>query len=357
MKKFMIIAASAGMLLVGCAKNETSFTSKGEKSAAKITFSVPVTAVSTKGSGYFGPIDGVYPEAENFEVYGLFSPDKLVDGIVGDKYMEKVKCEKKTANGWEPSESDYYWPKNGCLHFHAISPDGVAHTHDWEEGGFSLTGYIATDNIGAQRDLLISDISFHNTAAMFKDGDNEGEDAAFGAYAGVDIYFRHALSAVKCSFRTADDYSGSTTITVKSVKFVNVFRKGNFNEGRFNNCSNYYGFTWDAHSEPVEYIAQDTDVILNTTAQVGENVNIVLPQLLYDEVKLVVEYTMQTNGGEAITQIAETRINALTAGSEVLSKWEPGKRYTYNVIIGLNKIYFDPAVEPWDDITVDKIEY
>lgn len=33
-----------------------------------------------------------------------------------------------------------------------------------------------------------------------------------------------------------------------------------------------------------------------------------------------------------------------------ITKWEPGKRYVYNLILGLNKLTFSPDTYDWDDI-------
>jgi len=41
-----------------------------------------------------------------------------------------------------------------------------------------------------------------------------------------------------------------------------------------------------------------------------------------------------------------------SATSADIEAWEMGKRYTYTITIGLEKIYFSPEVTEWVDVTV-----
>jgi hypothetical protein len=51
----------------------------------------------------------------------------------------------------------------------------------------------------------------------------------------------------------------------------------------------------------------------------------------------------------AIDITLETTLDALST-----DVWEPGKRYTYNLTIGLDEIYFAPEVTDWtDEVSVD----
>ena len=73
---------------------------------------------------------------------------------------------------------------------------------------------------------------------------------------------------------------------------------------------------------------------------------ILLPQDLED-VTLRIEYTIKNNGAgsEELKQIAELPLNGST-----VSKWVMGKRYIYNITIGLETIYFEPYVQDWVDV-------
>ena len=66
--------------------------------------------------------------------------------------------------------------------------------------------------------------------------------------------------------------------------------------------------------------------------------------------KVTITYTINPPGDstDAITQTYEVSLNDGT-NDAITKEWKPGMRYTYIISIGLDEIYFAPAVEPWDD--------
>jgi hypothetical protein len=59
-----------------------------------------------------------------------------------------------------------------------------------------------------------------------------------------------------------------------------------------------------------------------------------------------------------IEQVAEVSLvtgnegGYFTDGTNNISAWEMGKKYTYTIEVGLNEIYFDPRVEAWTPVEV-----
>ena len=90
-----------------------------------------------------------------------------------------------------------------------------------------------------------------------------------------------------------------------------------------------------------------------TTTPVGETV-IVLPQnFTASTQKLHIEYCIKTiaTDSKALLQKADLYCHNTPPLTDD-NKWEMGKRYTYNLVIGLDKIYFAPSVTDWTDVNV-----
>ena len=56
-----------------------------------------------------------------------------------------------------------------------------------------------------------------------------------------------------------------------------------------------------------------------------------------------VKYTIESPDSAPIEQVQEVPLRTLT------DEWKWGYRYIYNLIIALDKIYFEPYVTPWTD--------
>ena len=78
---------------------------------------------------------------------------------------------------------------------------------------------------------------------------------------------------------------------------------------------------------------------------------ILLPQNLAG-VTLRVEYTIKNSdaGSQELAQIAELPLSTTNVAA-----WEMGKRYIYNIIIGLDTIYFEPYVQDWVDVDMGNL--
>ena len=61
----------------------------------------------------------------------------------------------------------------------------------------------------------------------------------------------------------------------------------------------------------------------------------------------VYTYTLKNagTGSEALVQVIEKDLATIA-----VSEWEMGKRYIYNIIVGLDTIFFEPYVADWEDI-------
>ncbi len=347
MKKLFIFAAACAAL-VGCAKNESPAPNVNDSSDAKISFTTPLIAPATRalyGNG------ATYSTSDKFVVNAQWSEGNYSTWTNSTTYMDAVEVAKNsTENYWDAAsgsgDKDYYWPKVGVLTFQAYSPSGV-NGATFDADGIKFTDY-TVDNTSFV-DLMFSERVYNKNSST----------GAEGGYDGVDIVFKHALSSLKFKAAREEAYTG-TEIKITEIKLQNVNTKGTFVQGLDDNGTDtettvYY---WDS---PSELAAESHDVVEtdHTIAEADVATSpkditttdlIALPQEFGTNTALYVKYTI--NG---IEQEYTQLLNALTyTGLENTGKkgFEVGKQYTFTITIGLDKIYFAPAVANWDAVTV-----
>ena len=354
-----IFAAIILLLLpASCLKVEQRETPSAD---SPVSFSHPVvTAERTKV--VTGSLKD-YPMGENFTVSAFYSPGNFNgwNAASGTLYMDKVECSYDAAlNGWKPSTT-YYWPKNGKLTFAAYSPSDATSdmaTLTYGEDGFKFTGFQVLhpqDADNKQYDLLYSERSMNKTSST-----------GGTTYSGADINFRHALCTVRFKFRSSQNYEGGTSTVIKGVEILNVYTRGNFAEKIKTSSQATYSATpeWTAQDSPVDYPAAPSTlnqtVTKDTKDLVGGYDLILMPQMFdhgsgvhvtikvtYDEGAVLgkVANIDLVNGFDSNNDgIGDTYFND---GTNDITGWAPGRKYTYTITFGKYKILFTPTVDPW----------
>lgn len=365
MKRILLFAAVAGAALASCVKNESE--SGMTASDSKISFEAPVVGATTRAQA--GEIGDKYPTEESFKVWGWYHKGDYTtfgDAENGWKnYMtastagDPVVVEYDGTSSWD-SATDYFWPKNGKLTFAAYSPADAAGTYTHTANGLQITGFTVAA-VGAQYDLMYSDRAYNRTSST-----NQYVGTATKPYTGVDIVFRHALSSIVFKVGTKEDYTNAdNTFKIKSITIKNVANAGDFTEGLTDENNSItrnpqWTVTGEANNSYVAFsgdftVPNDGETLeepANTPA--GPTDLILLPQSFATNNSAVVEI-VYTYGTAASGEIQHTETFQLNHATNVQT-WEPNKRYTYNIIFGLDKIYFAPVVEDWDDVNVGNIE-
>ena len=384
MKKYFLLSALASVALVGCVNDDPVGM---EESQNKIMFEAPV--VSPSGRTVVGQIDGNnYPEGESFSVYAMWSPDEMTAWAATENklYMDRVTCSKNsTENYWEPSPT-YYWPKNGYLTFAAYSPKD-AHsdspymgqgTFSYASDGLKIENYRVDSDASKHYDLLYSTRSYNRQTSTDKNNTTDTDNTD-----GVDINFKHALSAIDFKVKTAVGIDNSTTtITLKSIKVLNALCVAQFEEGveDGNEYKNKDGFPkWDNYGgerDDYTYIKNSTQVVNSTSAEIDKHNDIILlPQDLLNSTEpsksptIEVTYTIEANadavpvtlyvnladvnGDNTADYLTGYSDENLTTSVGTIDAWKIGHRYTYIITIDLDKIYFKPYVEDWVDVYMD----
>lgn len=358
MKKVLLLAAAAGIVLSSCVKNEPAETFGA--SDAKITFEAPAVGASTRAIP--GEIDNsaAYPVDEKFNVWGWYHEGDYTNFAALTKYMTQADGKPimvaKEGNTWAP-ETDYFWPKTGKLTFAAYSPANAAGTYTHTANGLQITGF-TVPAVGEQYDLMYSDRAYNRTSSTNQYPTNKPEVS--NGYDGVDIVFHHALSSIIFKVGTKENYSEGADIdfTIKSITIKNVYNAGNFNETLSDgNGSTTRTPAWTATGNAdAQYVAFTGNFAVpedgaTYTEPTGAADLILLPQSFEGNDAAVVEiaYTYET---AASGEIAATETFILKNSTNAKT-WEPNKRYTYRILFGLEKITFAPIVENWEDVTVE----
>lgn len=355
----MYLAVLAGVALVGCTKNER--TTELIDSQKEISFT-PVVANTTKAPQP-GEIAATYNHDESFKVFGFYCEEADYNPANATVYMNNIKCVydgdihdgADVGDGaWKP-ESIYYWPKNGKLTFSAYSPaDATATTIKCDATtGLEIAGFAVDANVAKQYDLLYSDRAYNKTTSIGETNPN---------YDGVDIVFHHALSSIHVNVKSADDYSGA--ITINSVSILNAYFKGTFKENltAAKETDSRATSSWSSpESEIDEFIIGNANAVLTETPVQYGTTALLLPQEFdhgAKHVKLQVKYTIKNGDDTTLPQVSTFDLTTEANTGEVggvpstFTQWVKGYRYTYNITIGLDKVYFAPSVDVWDDATI-----
>lgn len=349
MKKLFFIAAIAGAALVSCTKNEVAQVASDQE----ITFTVPVVGPQTKVQ--YGEIGDEYNVNEHFGVYAVHSAADLTDWAAGTLYMGTtgvgLECLKNGGeNYWAPA-TPYYWPKEGKLSFAAYSPFGVSGTVTYGATGLSVTGHTVSPNTAEHVDFLYAPRVYNYSSSTEEVGDDDSKYK----YDGVNILFEHAMSSIVFKVAKAADIDNSTVITLNTITLKQPYLKADFKETITDGASYTADPKWSNWASATDVVTYNTPVPLTTT--LTEYVNnsdddvILIPQTLTDDVKVVLNYSIETPGGHTIDQETAIQLNTHTPA------WGMGTRYTYNITIGMEEIIFDPAVTPWTEVAGGDITF
>ena len=348
MKKFFLFAAMAGVALTGCVKTESEVAVKSDSN--RIVFDNPVVSSVTRAL-----IDGTeYPDNVPFSVYAQYKNDETGEDLL---YMNNVTTQHVMSTPGTKQESwipvgSYYWPKQGELSFAAYSPTkaqdaftSVAWTND---DGFTFTGFNAVTNNDATKlyDLMYSD---------YVADQKQGDEADYTKYYGIQLTFRHALSALVFNAKTEEDYGADAVIKITNIEVLKPVGSGDLSVTNGTGSRANWTPGADVASMAVTGVTGATQ-LTNTEVPQG-NEMLMVPQTFDGDVKVKITYTMQMATSAApVTHTYEVALNTLNesdgASSTAHDGWDASRRYTYNIIIGLDRIYFAPTVTDWEDITV-----
>ena len=368
MKKFFILAATAFVAIAACSKNEAD-TAAYEQSRVINFNTVANKATKAPISGttysYNLPSFGVfawYLASGNWDTTAANSSAVAYMGTLSESVLgTPVEVAwNETKNIWAPS-STYYWPLEGKLTFIAYSPKNAATATFSNAGVLTLTGFTVNTTVASQVDLLYSAIaadktqneSYYVDTANGKNSETAEEDK------GGNIVFKHALSQIIFKAKTADDvYDAGLSfkvdaITVNAATTADNMTVTNPTEAQLASAIT----TW---TNP----KTKGDFAVSTTAFPAAS-NTYLTKTLSDAIGdplLMIPVTAfaGTDPTVTVTYTLYRRSDNVDLGSktvtihfddidDVVTNWQAGKKYVYNLTIDLQKIYFNPSIVDWAD--------
>ena len=336
--KTIILATSALALLAACSKSEVL---PVESAPQEITFQT----VETKAASNFSTDNHFYSYAyflEKDKTWAQNSAD--AKAYISNSEIQYVSGE----TAWKNATTKYYWPKAGTLTFFAWTDytakpsiaGSTASVSCTNTTGITFSNYSITNN--PNQDLMVAKIAADQTSKTTTQHDNWK--------AGVPTVFQHALSDLKFTVKTDDtDPTKYTNVsfTLKSITLKNVNTIGNYAQGSPTATN-----TWSDQADAKDLNAYSgTEITVTKTEQeVKPSTNdyhIVLPQTFSDTTPVIeVIYTITTEyiSGSPVT---ETVTVTKDLKSIYTDNWASGKKYTLNIILGLEEILWDPSYENW----------
>ena len=367
MKKLLMLAATVGVALTSCVKNDGHLGFTAEK---EITFEVAkYKATPTRAEVAF-PTDlpfGTYAYYENTKNPGTHS-----------LFIDNAEIVYKVADGngyWAAKNETYFWPTQGHLDFISYAPynsdatssavpkisdNDVQQTLKYE--GFKVD---ATQPV----DLLYSDKAMQQTANTVNYG-----------FTGVPTLFHHALAKMNImvkAFRLdnrneSPDAVTSWSVTIHKITLKNIYDEGNLTMATSNvHDSGATTVKWHNTMTAVPYDvwsntsstvskAWTCDQVLTTvartygagTADVAQNY-FVLPQALTVGVQqIVIDYSITTTAPGGQSGTTEYSVTKDLSDFPAVPAWEQGKNITYTIDIDPagDEIHFAPAVVDWENV-------
>lgn len=364
MKKFFILAAAALVAIAACSKNEAD-TAAYEQSRV-INFNT-VANKATKA-----PISGtVY--SYNLPSFGVFASylEKnktwAANKASATRYMDDVEVSFNDAKEiWAPA-STYYWPLEGSLSFIAYSPKAAATAAFAEATGtLTLSAFTVNTTVADQVDLLYSSVNADRTMneSYYVDSANSKNSENADGDKGVNIKFKHALAQVIFKAKTADDVFDAgmsfkiDTLVVYAASTADNMTVVNPADGdaaatitTWTNPKTNANFVVRADDFPNATVATGAANFLGKTLSdpIGDAL-LMIPVTAFagTDPTVTVKYTLYRLSDALPMGSKEVTIH-FDAIDDIVTNWQAGKKYEYDLTIDLQKIYFNPTITDWVD--------
>ncbi len=363
MKKFFLLAVAAVAVLASCSKNTLDPASQKNRVINFNTVANKATRAPLTGTvySYDCPSFGVF--ASYLEATKTWAANKAT----ATRYMDDVEVSfNDTKDIWAPS-STYYWPLEGSLSFIAYSPyDAATAAFAEATGTLTLTNFTVASTVADQVDLLYSSVNADRTQneSYYVDGGNSKNSETAEGDKGVNIKFKHALAQVTFKAKTADEVYDAglsfkiDTIVVNAASTADDMTVVNPADGdlaanitTWTNPKTNANFVVRAEDFPNATVAADAANFLTKTLsdQIGDAL-LMIPVTAFagTDPTVTVKYTLYRLSDALPMGSKEVTIH-FDAIDDVITAWQAGKKYVYNLTIDLQKIYFNPTVTDWVD--------
>ena len=371
MRKNIFIALTACVALAACTKNEV----KPVEVDQEITFQAVIDKASTKTGTFDNNVK--YPTDRPFGTFAFFYTTSGGYSKDAPKYIDNAKVENNGAtsgNAWTTNPV-YYWPKLGYLTFMSYSPYEALNSTVKCEAAADAMAEIKIPNwdVDANQtvDIMIADRIDNLQANVPNVNDS---------YNGVKTVFRHKLAQiVDFSIKTASNFgnldasnnpqAGSKIFFLKKIVLKDIVTNGSFSSGvEPGSGAGEIGiwsdattpakkdYTWYNNEEGT--LVQGGEYEFNTTAIKLKSGDIktndyllVRPQTFDPADTKKVEITYVIRSYTSATAYSDEEVKQSFNIHSATPSWDINKKYSFNITVGLDQIYWAPSVENWEDGT------
>ncbi len=347
--KYILILAWLAIIAQACSKDSVADAGESLSFSADAPKAEDVSALGTKSTKT--DINNLTDAA--FGVYGLYSATKGAgngttnvfdnSSALQVSYNTSTSLWEYTRTGTEPK---YYWKRNMYYRFRAYHP----YTASVETGGSNADGIIVNYRIiEDQYDLLVAFATRHPAT------DPEGTNR-------VPMNFRHALSALRFRIAFNKTVDEGTTDVLTEFHLTGIQAAGvlNYTHASGDYLSPLISWSADAFDSSTSFYTSTTSRsfgVYNPGAATSvdpvdifgssdaDNVVFAIPQTCSDPRYGGTSVHFKTTGGGNVDNTA------------VLPsiQWEPGKIYTYTLLIERSSVEITVSIKDWNEVqsTVD----
>lgn len=309
-KVFLAIMALA--IAVGCAKVTPEQANVVNSAKQEISFST-FDNFATKAV-----VDGTtFPSDGQFSVFADWNNADLKEA----NYINGAAFD----NNGDPVTGHYYWPEAdgvNTLDFYAIYPADT----------YTRTSDTANITVDCEKTNAASvDIMFATkTGQKYESGASTHK---------VALSFEHQLSYVIFQAK-ATDIAVFTSLKIKEIKVTVPYANGSIAFKSNSDC------TLTPSGSAYTYTVNAGDVTLSGSYTTC-GYFIAIPQAVNAAgAKASVKYEYVVGGKTYTKTVSDITLNNTKAGAS-FDSWEKGKKYTYNISIGIKEILFTPSVSGW----------
>ena len=328
---------------------------------------------------YPGPLLGIsYPNGESLGIFAFGSdqpvgswedPDKEISLYI-DGAEFKYNPEFGAWSGWGGSEyTPYFWPKEGSLIFAGYSPYRYVDGNPLRGVSFDVVKKeLSIENFQSETyvpmpkaDFDDPDIDYKNTTQsdlmyFLPEYDINGNYSGSNNLTSYSPVMNHALSLLVFTVSAAQA-SDIDYIDLNSITLHSVYRKGDLKvkmNGTLNGQTQW-DFTDESPSDMSVFDAGNDGagnpdgLKLDTNPRTIAEL-LIIPGITHD---ISVKYRLHVNGRIVMEtmKISPTDIDLDPDPNSVeyLDKWEIGKKYIYNIKLGVGFISVNPSVFVWSE--------
>ena len=357
MKKFFFLAAAAIVALAACTKNNIDVDSIEGR---VINFNT-VTGKATKA-----PISGT-TYSYNYPAFGVFAYylasgnwNTSAANSSAVSYMEDVEVAFDDVKDiWAPS-SIYYWPLEGKLTFIAYTPKTAATATFSNAGLLTLSDYTLNTTVADQVDLMYSAIAAdkdQNESYYLDSTNGKNSEATTTKDKGVNIQFKHALSQIIFKAKTADEvYDAGLSFKIDSIIVNAASTAASMTVSNpAPDAAPAAITTWNTPSANVNFNvrfaafpeAANTYLTKTLSDPIGDAL-LAIPVTEFEttDPAITVKYSLYRLSDNQALGSKKVTVKVKDV-DDIITSWQAGKKYEYDLTIDLQKIYFNPSIIDW----------